>query len=119
MQEKNIEKLVEKYVYPRVHGEINLISEARRLMLEHGVGKSIVIFDNDPNIIFASDMNSGVQRFKLNTFLDTQYMSLRIDTSQERSMLLDSGSSSDWLKIFTDFHIPAMKSLGLPRSYQG
>lgn len=119
MPTNKIEKLVETFVYPRAPGEIDLISEARQALLNAGIGLGISIFDNDPNILMAKDMNSNVQRFKLNTFLDTQYMSLRTDVSQERSMLLDSGNCSNWLKMFIDFHIPSMKALGLPRSYQG
>lgn len=108
---------VEAYFYPRADGEIDLIQEARKALVAAGIGQAIAIFDNDPNIQFAAGMNSNVQRFKLNTFLDTQYMSLHTDVTQERSMLLDSGSPQNWLTMFVDYHIPSMKALGLPRAY--
>lgn len=109
--------LVDRYMYPPSSGEINLVAEARRLLVEAGIGAGIAIFDQDPNVCFAANTNSNVQRFKLNTFLDTQYMSLHTDVTQERSMLLDSGSPQNWLQMFKDYHIPALKAMGLPRAY--
>lgn len=110
-------KLVDSYLYARPPGDIDLVSAARVALVNAGIGEGIAIFDNDPNILFAKDQNSNVQRFKLNTFLDTQYMSLRMDVSQERSMLLDGGSMQSWIDLFNTFHIPALRAYGLPRAY--
>lgn len=109
--------MVTKFLYAPTPGEINLIEKAREALVTAGIGAGISIFDNDQNIIIAKNQNINVQRFKLNTFLDTQYMSLNTDVSQERSMLLVGGDPMNWLKLFCDYHIPTMKKLGLPKAY--
>lgn len=103
---------------PRMEGETDLISEARKALVEAGIGEGIAAFDNDPNIIFAAPHNSNVQRFKLNTWLDTQYQATGLEVSNQRSMLLDNGTPQNWLEIFVKFHIPSMKALGLPMIYR-
>lgn len=117
MIKTDINKLVSTHVYDRVQNEVDLIQLARGALIDAGFAPLISIFDNDKNILMALNMNSKVQRFKLNTFLDTQYMTLKRDLTTERSMLLDSGDMSDWLKIFKEFHIPNMKKFGLPVDY--
>lgn len=103
---------------PRMEGEMDLISEVRKALIEAGIGAGITAFDNDPNIIFAKPHNSNVQRFKLNTWLDTQYQATGLEVSDQRSMLLDNGTPQNWLEVFVKFHIPSMKALGLPMIYR-
>lgn len=104
--------LVNQYLHPRQEGELDLVQEARAALLQAGV--SSAAFDADPNVQFAATMNTNVQRFKLNMWLDIQYLSTRKDVSSHRSMLMEHGKGTDWLDMFKNYHIPAMKSLGLP-----
>lgn len=115
-QGKNPE-LVEKYFQPRANGEMDLVAAARQALIQAGMAESVPVFDADPNVIFATNKNSNVQRFKLNTWIDTQYLSTRRSVGTERSMILDNGSCENWMDIFIKYHIPMFKQLGLPQSY--
>lgn len=117
MTDQQTPAAVQQFFRERVAGELDLIQAARQALVDAGFGDSIQVFDNDFNISVARNMNSSVQRYKLNTFLDTQYMSLRTDVSQERSMLLPDATPENWLQIFKDYHIPFMKAVGLPKAY--
>ena len=69
------------------------------------------------HVIYAADKNPNVQRFKLNTWLDTQYLSTRRQVAAERSLIVDHATPEAWLENFKKYHIPFMKALGLPQSY--
>lgn len=110
--------LVKKYMQNIQPGETNLVEGARDVLIKHGLENKIEHFDNDPNIVFAKDMNPNVQRFKLNTWMDTQYRSCaNQNTEFERSMIQENAKPKDWLESFDNYHVPAMKKLGLPQSY--
>lgn len=108
--------LVNKFFQPRMEGEVDLITAARQALINAGI-QDLTAFDNDSNIIFAADKNSNVQRFKLNTWIDTQYVSTRRNISEQRTMILDNADPNSWMTMFVNYHIPQMKSLGLPVVY--
>ena len=112
------EALIQKFFSPRPAGELDLVAAARQALVEAGIAEQgIAAFDSDPNIIFAVNKNGNVQRFKLNTWLDTQYLSSQMEVSNQRSMLMETGPLENWIEIFKKFHIPSMKTLNLPRAY--
>lgn len=117
MTDQSIPPGVQQYFRNRVEGEIDLVQSVRQALINAGIGGEIQVFDTDANICVARNMNSSVQLYKLNTFLDTQYMSLKRDVSSERSMLLSDATPENWLQIFIDYHIPFMKAMGLPKAY--
>ncbi len=103
---------------PLPPGEEELTARVANIMSQYGFApESIAVLMNDPNILFARGRNNNVQRYKLNVYLNTQYLMVPSDTQNERSLLLDSGSMENWIEMFTTVHIPAMRTFGLPRSY--
>lgn len=109
---------VEKIFVTRAPGEPDMVAEVEKILREEGISEEkIAIYLADPNISFASNKNSNVQRFKLNTWLDVQYLSTNRQVSMERSMIMDHGAPSMWLETFRKFHVPFMKKLNLPSGY--
>lgn len=110
---------VEQLFVARAQGELDMVEAVRKILEEEGFGEEkIALFLNDPNISFASNKNSNVQRFKLNTWLDIQYLATNRQVSMERSMIMDHGSPSVWVDTFKRYHVKFMKQLGLPTSYE-
>lgn len=109
--------LVNQCFQPRLEGEPDLVAMAREALVNAGIGEAIAIFDNDPNVVFAADKNLNLQRYKLNTWLNTQYMATRRNVSEQRMMILDGAMSAAWMETFIGYHIPQMKALGLPVAY--
>lgn len=103
---------------PLQPGEKELVLCVGNLMIANEFPtEKICLFIEDPNILFATGKNNNVQRYKINVYLNTQYLMVAADTQNERSLLLDAGSFDNWLEIFQSVHIPAMKAYGLPRAY--
>ena len=112
-----IPALVNQFFHPRQSNEPDLIALARQALVTAGIQDRIALFDNDANIMFAADKNSNVQRFKLNTWIDTQYIASRREVSEQRTMILDNASPEEWMNTFVNYHNPQMKLLGLPVAY--
>ena len=117
MQESEINPLVAKVMMAREPGQIDMVEGVKNLLIEGGLGDKVEVFLKDDNVIYAADKNPNVQRFKLNTWLDTQYLSTRRQVAAERSLIVDHAAPEDWLENFKKYHIPFMKALGLPQSY--
>lgn len=108
-------QLVDQPLQP---GEEELSTRVANILMQNGFPQEAVnILLSDPNIQFARGRNNNVQRYKLNVFLNTQYLMVPSDTQNERSLLLDSGSIENWVELFTTIHVPAMRSFFLPRPY--
>lgn len=119
MQNANaIDRLMPMVDQPLPHGEVELTTTVGLMLTNHGFTEDqIRLYMCDPNIQFAKGRNNNVQRYKLNVYLNTQYLMVAADTQNERSMLLDSGNVANWIDLFGAVHIPAMKAYGLPRPY--
>lgn len=112
----NADQLLQLVDMPLPPNEVGLIPRVADLMRNDGFGEeAIAYFLTHEGIAFANGRNNNVQRFKLNQFLNIQYLSLPHDTSMERSYLTDIGTVEEWLVIFQKVHLPTFKVYGLPR----
>lgn len=114
----NANHLLNMVDQPLQPGEMELINSVGLLMVQNGfTEQQVLLFKSDPNIQFAQGKNNNVQRYKINVYLNTQYLMVAADTQNERSLLLDSGNFANWTELFQTVHMPAMKAYGLPRAY--
>jgi hypothetical protein len=112
----NIDHLLQLVDMPLPAGEISLIQRVAEQMRSGGVTEeSLAYFLNHEGIAFAIGRNNNVQRFKLNQFLNIQYLSIPYDSTMERSYLIDTGTIDEWFVIFQRVHMPVLKAYGLPR----
>jgi hypothetical protein len=107
----------QNYFKPREQGEVNLVAEVRQILLDHGFGQKIEIYDTNRMVADAADKCSAVQRFQLNRYFSMQLIMAARDSTEERFCLIPNGEVADWLALFKSKIVPFMIEADLPRSF--
>lgn len=110
-----IHEQMDRYHGEKPQGEICLVSEIRRLLIESGQGANVQYFDNHPRIVEATGKIADVQRYCINQFWHVQLGACEKNSFNERSMLLERGPFSEWLSVFRQGIIPFIIENDLPR----
>lgn len=115
----NLQQAYDSYSQPKPAGDIDLIAEVRRTIMEAGLGLNIVAaYDNHRHIVEAQGKTSDIQRFLLNRYFNLQ-LSDCPNSRDARYSLIPNGTVSDWLRLFQTMVIPFMISNQLPRVING
>jgi hypothetical protein len=108
---------VAQYYQPKPEGDIDLVSEVRRVLVEAGLNQLVEAnYDNNRFIVDAANKPSSVQRFLLNRFWNYQLVSCEAVSIDERYCLIPNGTVQDWLKLFTEKVLPFAIANQLPKS---
>lgn len=98
-------------------GDIDLISEVRRSLVEAGLEKEVLTaYDNSVELSFGLGKIPNVQRFHLNKYLNLQLMYGSPETMNERFCLVADGSPERWLELVQKQVIPRMVKEQLPKT---
>lgn len=102
----------------RAEGEPDMVFLAAESMRKAGIDEAQVqIFLSEPVLASCRDLSPAVQQHRLNAYVNGQYLSLDVDTSQERDLLRTTVAPAEWLRIFDMYHAVKLKALGLPRAW--
>jgi hypothetical protein len=99
----------------REEGDTDLICACVDVLKESGLGQKIDIFLDNHNIISGIKLKPEAQRFLLNQYWRVQLMSAPVSSTNERFNLIDTGTPSDWLRLFKQFIIPFIVEHDLPK----
>lgn len=105
---------MQRYHDKKPAGDIDMIEEVRKLLIEAGQGNKIHIYDNHPRIVDAKNRHSDVQRHALNQFWMVQLGACEKPSFNERTYLLPRGDKSEWLKVFNLGVMPFIIENDLP-----
>lgn len=104
----------------RKEGERDLVKEVRDIFLKH-LGPEqygrIEFFDTDPNITHAKTLTTELQRYRLLSFLNSQYSLLKGPITQHRRFIAKDMDANTLLGVIDSYHAPTMVKLGLPSTY--
>ena len=105
---------LEEYLNPKPEGDIDLIAEVRKLLVESGLTQNVITaYDTSRFIIEGQGKVSHVQRFLLNRFWNLQ-LSICKGSVEERYCLIPDGDIRDWLSLFKVKVLPFVIANGLP-----
>jgi hypothetical protein len=97
--------------FGRSHGSTQQVTFLGRVDIQ------VQIFLSEPVLASCRDLSPAVQQHRLNAYVNGQYLSLDVDTSQERDLLRTTVAPAEWLRIFDTYHAVKLKALGLPRAW--
>jgi hypothetical protein len=99
----------------RKEGEVDLIQECAKALQESGLGQKLDIFMQNHHIVSGLNLAPDAQRFLLNQYWRVQLMSAPVSSTNERFNLIDTGTPSDWIRLFKHFVIPFIVQHDLPK----
>lgn len=106
----------ELYKTAREQGEIDLVEETRRRLIEAGLSNEVTCaFDTNQYVIDAVDKKPEVQRYLLNRFWNVQLLTSNAESFEERYCLIPNGDIEDWLRLFSKKIVPFAVTHRLPR----
>ena len=106
---------VEQYHLKRQEGELDLVAEVRKALVESGLLQKVIdAYDNNRFIVEASGKASSVQRFLLNRYWNQELIFSEKPSIEERYCLIPNGTVEDWLRLFKAKVLPFVIAHDLP-----
>lgn len=110
-----IEEKINEFHATKPEGDIDLVGEVRKLLVESGLGQNLhETYDINRFIVDAKNKHSNAQRYLLNRYWYLQLSKFQTATINERGSLIPNGSVHTWLKIFQEVILPKLIELRLP-----
>mgnify|MGYP001600876775 CR=1 FL=1 len=99
--------------------DVDLVSMVRDALFHAGLGDRIETgYNQNPLILEAGDKRPSIQRWMLNRYWVTQFVSLRnVNTMEVRLYLVPGGTEEDWLRMFIQHVLPFVIQHGLPTPF--
>lgn len=102
----------------REEGQVELIEKCRELLVMNNIAaEQLAVYDNDPSLRAAKNLNTATQRVALNQFWSLQLSPFGQITHPHRIRLIENGSVMDWLRLFGNGPLQFIIENNLPVQY--
>lgn len=99
-----------------IPNQFDMIAGCRLCLAEHGVSaEQLAFYDNDPTLNASKSLSEYAQRTALNQFWHLQMGPFGGLSHTQRFKLIDTGTASDWFKLFVNGPVQFIADHNLPK----